>query len=250
LEKIMIFNETDSLNYHGQEVKFYTPTKKTAGRVKKIFRKEPITITWMDNMQPGDTVIDIGANVGMYSLMSAVSRKVNVYAFEPEASNYNLLCQNIRLNNVQNKVTAYCAGTLDYDGFSVLNIAQDRDVGPGGSCHTVDEEKNFDLSKMNVAFKQGINIVKLDTFCKQMNISPDHIKMDVDGLEHRVIDGAKESIQKAKTVIIELNLNLTEHNNAVEKMKSLGFKLDETQVKQALRTGGTFLNVGEHLFYK
>ena len=37
---------------------------------------------------------------------------------------------------------------------------------------------------------------------------------------------------------------------AVEKMKSLGFKLDETQVKQALRTGGTFLNVGEHLFYK
>ena len=246
----MIFNETDSLNYHGQEVKFYTPTKKTAGRVKKIFRKEPITITWMDNMKQGDTVIDIGANVGMYSLMSAVSRKVNVYAFEPEASNYNLLCQNIRLNNVQNKVTAYCAGTLDYDGFSVLNIAQDRDVGPGGSCHTVDEEKNFDLSKMNVAFKQGINIVKLDTFCKQMNISPDHIKMDVDGLEHRVIDGAKESIQKAKTVIIELNLNLTEHNNAVEKMKSLGFKLDETQVKQALRTGGTFLNVGEHLFYK
>jgi len=246
----MIFNETGSVNYHGQEVKFYTPTKKTAGRVKKIFRKEPITITWMDNMKQGDTVIDIGANVGMYSLMSAVSRKVNVYAFEPEASNYNLLCQNIRLNNVQDKVTAYCAGTLDYDGFSVLNIAQDRDVGPGGSCHTVDEEKNFDLSKMNVAFKQGINIVKLDTFCKQMNIVPDHIKMDVDGLEHRVIDGAVDSIQKSKTVIIELNINLTEHNNAVEKMKSLGFKLDETQVKQALRTGGTFLNVGEHLFYK
>ena len=246
----MIFNETGSVNYHGQEVKFYTPTKKTAGRVKKIFRKEPITITWMDNMKQGDTVIDIGANVGMYSLMSAVSRKVNVYAFEPEASNYNLLCQNIRLNNVQHKVTAYCAGTLDYDGFSVLNIAQDRDVGPGGSCHTVDEEKNFDLSKMNVAFKQGINIVKLDTFCKQMNIVPDHIKMDVDGLEHRVIDGAVDSIQKSKTVIIELNTNLTEHNNAVEKMKSLGFKLDETQVKQALRTGGTFLNVGEHLFYK
>ena len=246
----MIFNETGSVNYHGQEVKFYTPTRKTAGRVKKIFRKEPITITWMDNMKQGDTVIDIGANVGMYSLMSAVSRKVNVYAFEPEASNYNLLCQNIRLNNVQHKVTAYCAGTLDYDGFSVLNIAQDRDVGPGGSCHTVDEEKNFDLSKMNVAFKQGINIVKLDTFCKQMNIVPDHIKMDVDGLEHRVIDGAEESIQKSKTVIIELNTNLTEHNNAVGKMKSLGFKLDETQVKQALRKGGTFLNVGEHLFYK
>ncbi len=247
---MMKFDEEDSLVYHGREVKFYTPTRKTAGRVKKIFRKEPITITWMDNIQQGDIVIDIGANVGMYSLMSAVSRSARVYAFEPEASNYNLLCQNIRLNNVQDKVTAYCAGNLDYDGFSVLNIAQDRDVGPGGSCHTVDEEKNFDLSKMNVAFKQGINIVKLDTFCKMMKIVPDHIKMDVDGLEHRVIDGAIETMRKAKTVIIELNTNLTEHNNAVEKMKSLGFRLDETQVKQALRTGGTFLNVGEHLFYK
>ena len=247
---MMKFDDEDSLVYHGREVKFYTPTRKTAGRVKKIFRKEPITITWMDNIQQGDIVIDIGANVGMYSLMSAVSRSARVYAFEPEASNYNLLCQNIRLNNVQDKVTAYCAGNLDYDGFSVLNIAQDRDVGPGGSCHTVDEEKNFDLSKMNVAFKQGINIVKLDTFCKMMKIVPDHIKMDVDGLEHRVIDGAIETMRKAKTVIIELNTNLTEHNNAVEKMKSLGFRLDETQVKQALRTGGTFLNVGEHLFYK
>ena len=247
---MMKFDETDSLVYQGKNVKFYTPTKKTAGRVKKIFRKEPITITWMDNMKQGDIVIDIGANVGMYSLMSAVSRSARVYAFEPEASNYNILCQNIRLNNVGDRVTAYCAGNLDYDGFSVLNIAHDRDVGPGGSCHTVEEEKNFDLTSMRVAFKQGINTVMLDTFCKQMNIIPDHIKMDVDGLEHRVIDGGVDSIRKAKTVIIELNTNLQEHNNAISKMKSLGFKLDETQVKQALRKGGTFLNVGEHLFYK
>ena len=220
------YGEIESLSYHGKEVKFYTPTRETAGRVKKIFRKEPITITWMDNMKQGDIVIDIGANVGMYSLMSAVSRGTRVYAFEPEASNYNLLCQNIRLNNMGDRITAYCAGNLDYDGFSVLNIAENRDVGPGGSCHTVDEERNFDLSKMNVAFKQGINIIKLDTFCKQMNIVPDHIKMDVDGLEHRVIDGAVDSIQKSKTVIIELNTNLTEHNNAVEKMKIDGFAKD------------------------
>ena len=131
-----------------------------------------------------------------------------------------------------------------------MNIAHNRDVGPGGSCHTVDEEKNFDLSRMSVAFKQGINTVMLDTFCKQMNIVPDHIKIDVDGLEHRVINGGVESIQKARTVIIELNTNLKEHNDSVSKMRSLGFKLDERQVKDALRKGGTFLNVGEHLFYK
>ena len=42
-----MFDKIDSLKYFDREVKFYTPTKKTAGRVKKIFRKEPITITWI-----------------------------------------------------------------------------------------------------------------------------------------------------------------------------------------------------------
>ena len=41
-----------------------------------------------------------------------------------------------------------------------------------------------------------------------MNIKPDHIKIDVDGLEHRVIKGAVESIEKSKTIIIELNTKL------------------------------------------
>ena len=61
--------------------------------------------------------------------------------------------------------------------------------------------------------------------------------IDSNDLNSLIESGIKDTIQQ--------NIN-----NAVEKMKSLGFKLDETQVKQALRTGGTFLNVGEHLFYK
>ena len=72
------YGEIESLSYLNKEVKFYIPTKMTAGRVKKIFRNEPITITWMDNMQAVDVVIDIGANVGMYSLRSAVSRSARV----------------------------------------------------------------------------------------------------------------------------------------------------------------------------
>ena len=83
-----------------------------------------------------------------------------------------------------------------------------------------------------------------------MKIKPDHIKIDVDGLEHRVINGAIESIKNSKTVIVELNTNLKQHNDIIILMKSLNFKLDDNQVKESLRKGGTFLNVGEHLFYK
>ena len=245
-----MFNEIENLQYENKEIKFYTPTKKTAGRVSKIFRKEPITITWMSNIKENEIVIDIGENVGMYTLMSCIGRGAIVYGFEPEAANYNLLQQNIRLNNASEKIQSYCAGVLDYDGYSFLNIAKDRDVGPGGSCHSVEEQVNFDLSPMNVIFKQGINVIKLDTFCEKMKIKPDHIKIDVDGLEHRVINGAIESIKNSKTVIVELNTNLKQHNDIIILMKSLNFKLDDNQVKESLRKGGTFLNVGEHLFYK
>jgi hypothetical protein len=52
-----MFNEFESLQYNNKEIKFYTPTKKTAGRVNKIFRKEPITITWMNNIKQDENLI-------------------------------------------------------------------------------------------------------------------------------------------------------------------------------------------------
>jgi FkbM family methyltransferase len=237
------------LNYNNKTIKFFTPNSTTAWRVKTIFQKEPITISWMNNIKENEIVLDIGANVGMYTLMSAIGRGAIVYGFEPESANYNLLTQNIKLNNISNKVQSFCSGILDYDGFSSLNIAK-LDFEPGGSCNSVDEELDFKLKPMNVIFKQGINVTKLDTFCDKLKITPKHIKIDVDGLEHRVINGALESIKKSKTVIVELNTNLQQHNETINLMKDLGFKLDESQVKEALRKSGPFLNVGEHLFYK
>ena len=201
-----MFNEIENLQYENKEIKFYTPTKKTAGRVSKIFRKEPITITWMSNIKENEIVIDIGANVGMYTLMSCIGRGAIVYGFEPEAANYNLLQQNIRLNNASEKIQSYCAGVLDYDGYSFLNIAKDGYVGPGGSGSTVEEKVIFDLSPMNVIFKQGINVIKLDTFCEKMKIKPDHIKIDVDGYEFKILRGALNTITKFKPIVyIELD---------------------------------------------
>ena len=245
-----MFDKFSLLNYHDKNIKFYVSNKTTTARVKKIWRKEPITIEWINNIKTDDIVIDIGANIGMYTLMSGVGREAIVYGFEPEASNYHLLVKNIKLNSMSNRIKTYCAGVLDYDGFSDLNIDDEVEDTLGGSNYSVDEEVGFDLQPMKVGYKQGINVVMLDTFCKQMSIIPDHIKIDVDGLEHRVINGGLDSIQQAKTVIIELNLNLKEHNDAVNKMKLLGFNLDNQQVKDALRKDGTYINVGEHLFYK
>ena len=245
-----MFDKIDTLNFHNKNIKFYVSNKTTTARVKKIWKKEPITIEWMNGIKKDDIVIDIGANIGMYTLMSGVGREAIVYGFEPAASNYHLLLKNIKLNSMHNRIKTYCAGVLDYDGFSDLNIDDEVDDTLGGSNYSVDEEVGFDLKPMRVGFKQGINVITLDSFCRKMKIIPDHIKIDVDGLEHRVIKGALESIAQAKTVIIELNTNLKEHKVLVSLIKSLGFKLDEKQVNQSLRKDGIYLNVGEHLFYK
>lgn len=235
------------LLYHGKEIKFNTPNDMTRNRVHRIFNKEPITISWMDNMKPNEVMFDIGANVGMYTMMAAVGRDVKVFAFEPEASNYFLLNENIKINEIHDNVAAWNSGVLDYDGHSTLYIS---DLGGfGRALHSVDQEVNFDLTPRTSAFKQGINVLTLSTFCRNMKVIPDHIKIDVDGLEHRIVEGNVEILSKAKTVIIEIQ-NLKEHLLAVDIMLSLGFKLDRDQVRAAMRTSGPFKDAAEHLFYK
>ena len=74
--------------------------------------------------------LDIGANVGMYSISAALTRRRQVIAFEPEAQNYALLIRNIQANNLQNLVKAHCIGLSDQNVIFDLNIA---DMRVGGS---------------------------------------------------------------------------------------------------------------------
>ena len=145
-----MFDKIDTLNFHNKNIKFYVSNKTTTARVKKIWKKEPITIEWMNGIKKDDIVIDIGANIGMYTLMSGVGREAIVYGFEPEASNYHLLVKNIKLNSMHDRIKTYCVGVLDYDGFSDLNIDDEVDDTLGGSNYSVDEEVGFDLKPMRV----------------------------------------------------------------------------------------------------
>src|SRR6187455_11828 len=86
------------------DVAYSIPTQFTKWRVDSLFTKEPDTIEWIGSFQPGEVLVDIGANVGMYSIWAAKTRGVRVYAFEPESQNYALLYKNIVLNNLSQQV--------------------------------------------------------------------------------------------------------------------------------------------------
>lgn len=222
------------VRHDGTEARFYTPNDQTQWRAKTLFTKEPVTIEWIDTFKPGEVFFDVGANVGGYSVWASKRRGVKVYAFEPESGNYALLCRNFALNDVDG--LAYCCAINDENKMSAINLSS-REVG--GGCHTFDSDK--------WSIKQGCFGWELDDLIKTIG-QPDHIKIDVDGLEHRVIYGGETAITNCKSVLIEINPNIPEHKDILKTMYHLGFHFDPAQVEKSTRKEGQFKGVAEYVF--
>lgn len=237
-----------AIEHAGVRMVFSTPSEMALWRVRTIRTKEPCTLEWIEGFQADDVLLDCGANVGMYTIWAAATRGVRVFAFEPEAQNYALLNRNILLNNLSARVHAYCMGLSDTSGLSQLHMA---DLRLAGSCHSVGEALDYKLEPLRTLFVQGCVVSRLDDLIAQgATPVPTHIKIDVDGFEHKVIDGARQTLRNpaVKSLLIETNPALAEHRGMVEALGALGFAYDEAQVSAAARKEGPFKGVAEHIF--
>jgi hypothetical protein len=79
---------------------------------------------------------------------------------------------------------------------------------------------------------------------------PNHIKIDVDGFEPRVIAGARATLAQpaVRSLLIETNPNLDDHRAMVSELERAGFGYDPAQVARAARKEGTFTGVAEYVF--
>jgi FkbM family methyltransferase len=241
-------NPRCEISHLGTRMVFATPTTGTKWRVDTIYQKEPCTLEWIATFQSADVLVDVGANVGMYTIWAAATRGTRVVAFEPESANYALLNRNIFINDLQNLVKAYCMGLSDAQGLTDLHMGI---VGVGQSCHSVGAALDFKLAPMSAAFRQGCISARLDDLVARGDIPmPNHIKIDVDGFEPKVVAGARATLGNpaVRSALIELNLNLADHVAIVGEMKALGFWCDRDQVKRATRQEGAFKGVAEHVF--
>lgn len=227
---------------NGTRAKFLTPNEITKWRADTLLTKEPITIEWINQMAPGDVMFDVGANVGGYSVWAGV-HGVKVYAFEPEAENYALLVKNLELNKLDTQ--AYCLALSDKETIGKLHLSQ---RALGGSCHSFNEAVGVNL-RPRQGPTQGCVGLPLDELVARGLPCPDHIKIDVDGLEFRVIKGAEKILQNGiKSVLVEVNSNLPEHQEMVRFMGELGFTYDQKQVDAATRKDGPFKGCAEYVF--
>lgn len=236
------------LDHDGVKMIFWTPSTFVLWRVETIYDKEPWTLEWIGGFAPGEVLLDCGANVGMYTIWAAATRRVSVYAFEPESQNYAILNRNIVLNNLAERVNAFCMALSDQAGLSTLHLS---DLRVGGSCHSVGEALNFKHEPLIAAFRQRCITGTVDELVESGQIPvPNHIKIDVDGFEPKVIAGAARTLARSevRSLLIEINQNLEDHRALVSRLNSMGYAHDTAQVARAERKGGAFEGVAEYVF--
>ena len=198
----------------------------TGGRGKNFFDKEPETIRWINSFNQNSNFLDIGANVGIYSLYAA-SKDINVVSFEPESSNFYQLNLNIIDNKFSNKIKAYpfSAGK----NFEIGNL----DLGTlkvGGSGHNFLSKKGNLINERGL-FSQGSIGFSIDHFIELSNFIPNFIKIDVDGNEALVVEGMTNILKnnKLKSILLEVNQELDSHIKAMKIIENNNFKIEKKE---------------------
>lgn len=215
--KINIISSTGKIDHEieFEEVaglKFQTNGRVIQKRVNRFFSKEPKTLEWIDTFKRSENFLDVGANIGIYSLYAA-KKGISVYAFEPQVLNFAELYTNIYLNDLSDKINGYGIALTNENTIEYLSLLS---MVPGQSHN----DYAIDIPGQ---IKQGCAGFKLDYLVEKNVIpQPTHIKIDVDGIESKVIEGGVNTIQNCKTILIEV-----EDMDIVDMITKLGFEIDD-----------------------
>ncbi|MFA4861928.1 FkbM family methyltransferase [Methanoregula sp.] len=197
-------------------------------RAESLLTKEPETIEWIDSFETGDILWDIGANVGCYTLYAA-KKGVFVKAFEPSAANYFLLQKNTEINRLDSMIQAFCIAFSDVSETGYLNMSSIQMGGAINAFGNAAKKIEFMEDSWEVKFQQGMLGFSIDEFIRIFQVpAPNHIKIDVDGIEDKIIRGARQTLQdkRVKSVLIEIDDNQTEYNAGITRiLEDAGFTL-------------------------
>ena len=187
----------------------------TKSRADQFFSKdgEVETINWILAFEPNSNFLDVGANIGLYSLLAA-KKNHNVVCIEPEAHNFTMLNLNVFDNGLNDNVICYPIALASQSRLSKLNIFK---MGWGHSMHSLGTDIMINGIKQNPVFKQGSFGMTLDEFIEQTQFFPNYVKIDVDGNELDVIHGFPKLLKSKsiKSIMIEIDSHDDESKNKI-----------------------------------
>ena len=188
------------------------------------------TILFREALQEGMVVVDIGANIGLFSVIAAtrVGESGSVIAFEPEPENYALLKKNIEKNKLKN-VTLYQKAVADKPGQLTLHI-YDANKGKHSLVKDVTDAPGFNSDVL-------VEVVQLDTVLGEKHIRPNIIKMDIEGAESLALLGMESALASCTILFMEFtpdSVRKVGHDpeTVLKKLEKQGFGLFRINEKE------------------
>lgn len=159
---------------------------------------EPRTLAFIQrSLRNGGIFVDVGANIGGYTVR--VAKRSRVYALEPHPRNFHFLKFNLKLNQEVANARIFQVAAGPYIGRATLHISDYH------GRHSLLYSQN------KMKYSITVDMITLDSLLTNEK-SIDVIKIDVEGAEILVLEGARETLKKTKFVIIETLTHLSFHH--------------------------------------
>lgn len=219
----IIAGGTNTMKVGGRELVFRVTTDAEIRHLDGQHNEDELMSRIAGALRPGDQFIDVGANIGIVSLLAAKSDSVGVHAFEPEPRNAARLRENISLNAPAH-VRVHELGLGDRAGTHEFFIAPET----GDGTHSLMASRADGRTPIQIQIDTLDAVVLAGTVPQ-----PSVIKVDVEGAEALVLDGAARTLQSAtlREVFLELHPRLWDADSGTsvagfkDRMAGLGFEL-------------------------
>lgn len=168
--------------------------------IGKSFESDILQI-FVGLIKPGSVILDIGANVGLYSLLGSemIGPAGKILAFEPEPATHAALLENLSVNRIEN-VTALPIALSDKNGTVALSVPEEVKA----KFEFGDSYLSMDPAATDGS-RNAIHCRRLDEILEEMNLlKVDLIKIDVEGAEYLCLSGAERLLQGEHKPIILL----------------------------------------------
>lgn len=218
---------TGTMDYRPSPIRMHVDSLTELGRLRSCI-KEPGTVAWLEEFMGSDDVLyDIGANVGAYSLIAA-SKVMNgngkVVSFEPSYRNFSRLNENLELNGVSEKVIPISVALSNS-----VDIARFRfsSVEIGAALHNMEGATLRRNARPSVAVSNVLTM-PLDQLVPMFDLPmPTMIKLDVDGPELEILQGAATILEHPglRTIQIEVEPDQAARARITDLLESKGWTL-------------------------
>lgn len=209
------------LDYPKAHIRMSIETEMEAKYRRTACEKEPWTVEFIEQQEPGTWFIDVGANVGAYTLV-AVACGLRVLAIEPDIVSAKKLVDNLQYNDWADRAIVIQCAVAERPGFDYFSPA---DLRPGYNDHVYRKHKHELQKRPDIFHTRIISTFRLDDLLPLLGgDDPMVLKIDVDGGEEAVLAGAAESLQNGRVRGMMLELHRKHAEKLLTTLTGFGWK--------------------------